>query len=222
MALATEVEAPDVPGLGGETSSILLRRALPPSNSSLSFLTLILGGILATAGVAVVVVDVDVEVVAAAAADVFSGGLPEAAAVGSSFFFCTTVTLISRPRPIDADCRTVSFLPLASAGVVASLAGSSGLSLDFSVTLFLLADASELIGGGGAPSWSIVGSWSIDGSSSSISSSSEAAAATAVVPGALASLAVALREAMGFTEIEEGIFLTSSEVGILLVDPDVG
>ena len=37
---------------------------------------------MATAGVAVVVVDVDVEVVAAAAVDVFSGGLPEAGAVG--------------------------------------------------------------------------------------------------------------------------------------------
>ena len=62
-------------------------------------------------------------------------------------------------------------------GVELSLAGS-GLSLDFSAgTLFLLADASELIGGDadGAPSWSVVGSWSIDGSSVSISSPSEAA-----------------------------------------------
>ena len=85
--------------------------------------------------------------------------------------------------PIDADCRTVYFLfPLASAGVVASLAGSSGLSLDFSaVTLFLLAFTSE-VEVGGAPSWSIVGFWSIDGSSSSISSSSDAEAATAIVP----------------------------------------
>ena len=100
------------------------------------------------------------------------------------------MTLISRPRPIEADCRTVSFLLDGSVEAVVSL-GGSGLSLetlDFSVTLFLAPDASELEGGGGAPSWSI-------GSSSSISSSSEAEAA-----GALASPAVALRAAMGFTE----------------------
>ena len=79
---------------------MLLRRALPPSSSSLSFLTLILGGILATAGVAVVVVDVDVEVVAAAdVVDVFSGGLPEAAAVGGkvwSLTFYYSVNSVSR------------------------------------------------------------------------------------------------------------------------------
>ena len=44
---------------------------------------------MATAGVAVVVVDVDVEVVAAAAVDVFSGGLPEAAAVGCQVWSLT-------------------------------------------------------------------------------------------------------------------------------------
>ena len=76
---------------------------------------------------------------------------------------------------MEADCLTVSFLPLASVGVELSLEGSD-LSLDFSAgTLFLSADASELIGGDGAPSWSVVGylfffrgcdrdcSWGLDG-----------------------------------------------------------
>lgn len=43
----------EVPGLD-TTSSILLRLAAPPSKSSLSFLTLIRGGIFATAGATVV------------------------------------------------------------------------------------------------------------------------------------------------------------------------